>query len=42
MISFIIDIEVIEVAVDILKISKDAREAAKKYPDVINASIGMF
>jgi len=30
------------VAVDILKISKDAREAAKIYPDVINASIGMF
>lgn len=29
-------------AVDILKISKDAREAAKLYPDVINASIGMF
>ncbi|MDY0294380.1 MAG: aminotransferase class I/II-fold pyridoxal phosphate-dependent enzyme [Acholeplasmataceae bacterium] len=29
-------------AVDILKISKDAREAAKIYPDVINASIGMF
>jgi aspartate/tyrosine/aromatic aminotransferase len=33
---------VIDVAVDILKISKDAREAAKIYPDVINASIGMF
>jgi aspartate/tyrosine/aromatic aminotransferase len=33
---------VIDVAVDILKISKDAREASKKYPDVINASIGMF
>lgn len=32
----------IEVAVDILKISKDAREASKIYPDVINASIGMF
>lgn len=29
-------------AVDILKISKDARQAAKIYPDVINASIGMF
>lgn len=32
----------IDVAVDILKISKDAREAAQIYPDVINASIGMF
>lgn len=29
-------------SVDILKISKDALEAAKKYDDVINASIGMF
>ena len=29
-------------AVDILKISKDAQEAAKIYDDVINASIGMF
>jgi len=29
-------------AVDILKISKDAQEAAKQYKDVINASIGMF
>ncbi len=29
-------------AVDILKISKDAVEASKIYPDVINASIGMF
>ncbi len=29
-------------AVDILKISKDAIEASKKYDDVINASIGMF
>lgn len=29
-------------AVDILKISKDALEASKIYPDVINASIGMF
>ena len=29
-------------AVDILKISKDAREAAKIYDDVIDASIGMF
>lgn len=29
-------------AVDILKISKDAIEASKKYNDVINASIGMF
>jgi aromatic-amino-acid transaminase len=35
-------IEVIDVAVDILKISKDAIEAAKHYDDVINASIGMF
>jgi aspartate/tyrosine/aromatic aminotransferase len=35
-------IEVINVAVDILKISKDAIEASKKYNDVINASIGMF
>jgi len=35
-------IEVIDVAVDILKISKDAQEAAKIYDDVINASIGMF
>lgn len=32
----------IDVSVDILKISKDALEAAKKYDDVINASIGMF
>ena len=32
----------IDVAVDILKISKDAQEAAKIYDDVINASIGMF
>lgn len=32
----------IVVAVDILKISKDAIEAAKMYDDVINASIGMF
>jgi len=30
------------VAVDILKISKDAIEASKHYDDVINASIGMF
>jgi aspartate/tyrosine/aromatic aminotransferase len=30
------------VAVDILKISKDAIEASKIYNDVINASIGMF
>lgn len=29
-------------SVDILKISKDALEASKKYDDVINASIGMF
>ncbi|MFA6692457.1 MAG: aminotransferase class I/II-fold pyridoxal phosphate-dependent enzyme, partial [Acholeplasmataceae bacterium] len=29
-------------AVDILKISKDAREAKKLYNDVIDASIGMF
>lgn len=29
-------------SVDILKISKDALEAAKIYDDVINASIGMF
>lgn len=29
-------------AVDILKISKDAMEASKLYDDVINASIGMF
>lgn len=29
-------------SVDILKISKDAIEASKKYGDVINASIGMF
>ena len=29
-------------AVDILKISKDAIEASKHYDDVINASIGMF
>ncbi len=29
-------------SVDILKISKDAIEASKKYDDVINASIGMF
>ncbi len=29
-------------AVDILKISKDALEASKLYDDVINASIGMF
>lgn len=29
-------------SVDILKISKDALEASKKYNDVINASIGMF
>ena len=29
-------------AVDILKISKDATEASKLYDDVINASIGMF
>ncbi|MDX9690869.1 MAG: aminotransferase class I/II-fold pyridoxal phosphate-dependent enzyme [Acholeplasmataceae bacterium] len=29
-------------SVDILKISKDAVEASKKYNDVINASIGMF
>lgn len=29
-------------AVDILKISKDAREAKKLYDDVIDASIGMF
>lgn len=29
-------------AVDILKISKDAIEASKRYDDVINASIGMF
>ena len=36
------NIEVINVAVDILKISKDAIEASKKYNDVINASIGMF
>jgi aspartate/tyrosine/aromatic aminotransferase len=33
---------VIDVAVDILKISKDAIEASKHYDDVINASIGMF
>lgn len=32
----------IDVSVDILKISKDALEAAKIYDDVINASIGMF
>lgn len=32
----------IDVAVDILKISKDAIEASKHYDDVINASIGMF
>jgi len=29
-------------AIDILQISKDALEAQKKNPDVINASIGMF
>lgn len=29
-------------SVDILKISRDAREAKKKYDDVIDASIGMF
>ena len=32
----------IDLSVDILKISKDAQEAAKIYDDVINASIGMF
>jgi len=33
---------VIDVSVDILKISKDAIAASKIYDDVINASIGMF
>jgi aspartate/tyrosine/aromatic aminotransferase len=33
---------VIDVSVDILKISKDAVAASKIYNDVINASIGMF
>lgn len=32
----------IDVAVDILKISKDALEASKIHSDVINASVGMF